>query len=131
MWADASPSELRQVWGEALADFIGADLREALLAMIAHYQEYPPSLPQFRDLCNQARRRRIGYQPRVAAPSGDVDPAVLERIKQRPVGGAPDKKDGRDWARKILADETGKLYPHISYVMAREALGIKLEPAAA
>lgn len=131
MWGKSDPKDLRQTWADALSWFTGDDIREALLSASSHYPERPPNLPQFRELCNDARRRRIGYQPKLAKPvvKGDIAPDVKAAIDAKAMGAK--RGDGRDWARQILADETGKLYPHISYVFAREALGIKPEPLAA
>lgn len=59
MWADADPDELLAVWAERLAGFTGPDIGEALEDAPRHYRDFPPTLPQFRDLCDAARSRRL------------------------------------------------------------------------
>ena len=65
MWGEADPDEVRQVWGEQLGGFDGADLRDALGDMVAAYPDYPPTLPQFVGLCIDAKRRRMGMAPKL------------------------------------------------------------------
>lgn len=69
MWKDADPNEVRSVWADALASYEAVDVRKALEAMVGAYTDFPPTLPQFKALCRDARSARTQ-----AAPKLDYDP---------------------------------------------------------
>lgn len=121
MWGDVPRDELVATWREYLAGFTGDDLRSAVEAMARSYVDFPPTLPQFVNLCRDARSRRT--QTTVALP-GPREP-VPERVAAAVSGiGAVDRKDCKAWARKILDGVSkGVFYPAMSVVCAKDALG--------
>jgi hypothetical protein len=76
--------EVRQVWAESLGRFEGSDIREALDMMLTAHVDYPPTLPQFMGLCNDARRKRTQGTMKLVPPRtslDDVDPEVLAKVR--------------------------------------------------
>ena len=65
--ADAVP-----VWQAALNDFSRSQVMDALEQSIKRYQEYPPSLGQFMELCDPLSRRPM---PNTYLPAPEVSPA--------------------------------------------------------
>lgn len=76
MWGDVPMAEVQSVWGEALGDFIGEDIRDALAVTAKHYPDYPPTCPQFVGLCRDARKARA--QSATKLPSGPRVPCPPE-----------------------------------------------------
>lgn len=126
MWSAANRDDLLQVWGETLAGYSGDDLKRALAEMMLHHADYPPTLPQFTQLCNAARLRRMQDVGKLSPPRAPMPQEVKQRIEAMDL--TKKRGDGRDWARQILADGTGTLYPRISYEFARQALGLDRVP---
>lgn len=80
MWANADPDDLRRVWGEALGGFEPEDIRDALGAMPLSFKEFPPTLPQFADLCADAKRRRMQTAPKLDGPRIPMPEHVREQL---------------------------------------------------
>lgn len=111
-----------QVWQSKLAAY-PADVIEAAAARVMDaHPEFPPTLPQFEALCRAAMPRKTYAEeaglPRLPAP---VQPDVK--------GAFVAQGDGKDWARRILANiEAGaKPTPTVAR-FAKEALGIDPGP---
>lgn len=129
-YGTADETLLIETWREELGPFDAADIKVALSACRTAYQDFPPTLFQFSALCRDAMRRRTDTVPRLDyAKRGemDIDPAVLAQIHtftQRQPG---DKRDPKDWARRVLArHEAGgpDRPPMIAVNGAKEALGL-------
>jgi hypothetical protein len=82
MWGDADRNEVLNVWREHLGVYEGDDIREALEAMPKSYKEYPPTLPQFGDLCRDARARRTAVMPRLDAPRMPMPDKVKQQLRE-------------------------------------------------
>lgn len=80
MWASADPQMLHRVWGEYLGGFEQEDIREALGAMPMSYKDFPPTLPQFGDLCMDAKRRRMSAFPKLVPPKTDMPEGVRAQL---------------------------------------------------
>lgn len=52
MWADAPMDRVKATWGDALAQFRPDEIAQAL----EHLPKFPPTLPEFVDLCRQFRK---------------------------------------------------------------------------
>jgi len=81
MWGEADPSEVRQVWADALGRFSADDLRSALDAVMPAYPDYPPTLPQFVNLCMDSRRKRAQEAPKLPGPRGDMPPHIQTQLR--------------------------------------------------
>lgn len=122
MWGQADPEDLMTAWGDELAGFEGADIREALVLTGEQHPDFPPTLPQFVGLCRAARSRRVRTVPRLQAPHQAVAPGFIEQLA---AGIGKPQRNPRKWARDILeAESNGEYMPMISKVYAREALGM-------
>jgi hypothetical protein len=80
MWGEVDPSVLHPVWAEALGGFEPADVREALDAMVRSYTDFPPTLPQFTNLCIDAKRRRLRELPKLDGPRIPMPDHVREQL---------------------------------------------------
>ncbi|MGB4059603.1 MAG: hypothetical protein WBK26_05240 [Burkholderiaceae bacterium] len=114
-----------QVWQAKLASY-PADVVEAAAGRVMDaHPEFPPTLPQFEALCRAAMPRKTFAQeqglPRLPAPDAPHK-AVVSVVPQR---------DGKDWARKIVAGvAAGDKRPPTLIRMARAALGLPVDGAA-
>lgn len=99
-WADVPPEQMREAWAVALARYDGERIRWALEQMVATCP-WPPTLPEFRALCQQA--------PRPEAPPALPEPPLTpQAIAERQAGAeamarkvAAPRHDHRAWARKL------------------------------
>ncbi len=80
MWGEVNQDEALQVWGEALGLFDASDIKEALALMQAGYKEFPPTLPQFVDLCTDAKRRRMQTAPKLDGPRIPMPDHVRQQL---------------------------------------------------
>lgn len=89
MWADADIGEVKQVWAEGLGKFQGASIGAAVQSLIDSGSQWPPTLPEFVELCRQAsiaRRDQGGGLKALPAPGKDYTDteaakAQIARIK--------------------------------------------------
>lgn len=123
-WSGVPMGDVKAAWTEALAGCRGEQIRMAL-DHVSRHNKWPPSAPEFAAICRQFRADPAHRMMLPAPPLTEMPLHIAEAMAaHKAADGDKPKRDGRDWARQILADDTGKAYPYISYVMAREALGI-------
>jgi hypothetical protein len=61
MWADTDMALVKETWGRALQAYAPASIGDALQALLTSGREWPPTLPEFVSLCQQASiARRYG-----------------------------------------------------------------------
>lgn len=108
-----------QVWQAYLADFTPDVVFQAAKRAQEAHPKFPPNLPEFVVFCRAA-------MPRVAYVDPDANVARLPapvRVEAGPVEFVA-MRDGKDWARKILAElAAGARRPHGVVAMAKAALG--------
>lgn len=88
MWADADPQEVKATWMAALNRYSNDDVRRALASMLTSYLDYPPTLPQFLNLCRDAQMMRAQQSMKIDHAKGVPCPpevkaqldALLKRI---------------------------------------------------
>lgn len=109
------------VWDGELAQFPDAVIEAAALRIQRESPEFPPNLPQFVRLCEAIAPRKtwIEEQGLKRLPPPNVIPPEPVSFEE--------KRDGKDWARRILArvqsgDKSVRRYAH---QCAREALGLE------
>lgn len=78
MWGDVPVAEVKGVWSNALSGYDGADLKAAIDTCLSAHPDYPPTLPQFRGLCTDARRIRAASATKLAAPAGTPCPPEIK-----------------------------------------------------
>lgn len=75
------------MWADALGQFGGEHIRDALAAVFTAYPDYPPTLPQFVGLCKDASRVRAANAIKLPPPNGVPCPpeirAELDRVLKR------------------------------------------------
>lgn len=120
MWADADPEQVKAAWAEDLGAFTGPQIAWALEQARVSC-ELPPTLPRFRQLCQQAPRGQAAAKPQT--------PLTFEQLRLR----AGDLRalrgsdavarcgDPKAWAHRILEQANGR--PAAALKLAREALG--------
>ncbi len=79
MWGDANMDEVRAVWAERLALY-AQDIGPALTAMERVYRDYPPTLPQFTELCRDAAKRRTSETKRIEGPRTEMPKHIREHL---------------------------------------------------
>jgi hypothetical protein len=88
-YGTADPDELIRVWAEELGRFTGPDIAAAIETMKTAYKEFPPTLPQFEDLCADSRARRVQASTKLAAPLEPPPPGAFEQLHAIQLGGNP------------------------------------------
>ena len=121
-WAGIPIEGVKGAWLDALAGCDAEQIRKALEHLTTH-SKFPPTAPEFASLCRQFRVEQ-SHHPMLPAPKTKMPEYMVSELVRIKGMDDPTKRDKKEWARKILADKTGKLYPYISYQFAREALGI-------
>lgn len=107
MWADADPEAVRDTWAAAIGRYAPHSIARAVAELLDSGREWPPTLPEFCELCRRGALARQQSQDLTAlpAPGGthttrDEAGAILQRIGAADVL-AP-KRDHKAWARRIL-----------------------------
>lgn len=133
MWASSPIEDVKKCWSDELRIFSVEQIGLAVSNLKTH--NFPPTLPEFLQLCESARRERPRSSP---TPLPDKrgynpnDPAILAAkarcmetvAKLHASMGNPFSKPSNNWANKILArHEAGEVIPPDSLRMARTALG--------
>lgn len=126
LWKGTDLENVKAVWAEKLAGIRGQPevLKAALDA--CDDKPWPPTLPEFLELCRNAARRA---QPSVAAlpPPAPLDrDTASKRAAELGIGKSRYPADGLGWA-KILREKylSGERLIPIQISMASEALGEK------
>ena len=121
MWLDADMAEVKAVWGEALGQFHGDSIGGAIGRLVASGSQWPPTLPEFVELCRQSALGRTNAMPALPAPRGNPEVASREIAAAAETIGR--SRPSRDWAHRILArHEAGEhLYPAVLRI-ARNAV---------
>ena len=69
MWVDADMAEVKAVWSEQLGRFEPASISAALQRLVDSGNQWPPTLPEFVELCRQAAVGRQQAQQFDALPA--------------------------------------------------------------
>lgn len=69
MWVDADMAEVKAVWSEQLGRFEPASISAALQRLVDSGNQWPPTLPEFAELCRQAAVGRQQAQRYDALPA--------------------------------------------------------------
>lgn len=118
----------KATWGEELAGFADQPERISRALEGCRHCRFPPTLPEFLDLCRQQHSEPLKALPAPEIPA-DVRRARSAELNQAAKKIATKKSDGREWAREIL--KSPKQFPHISVKFARMALGDECAAASA
>ncbi len=83
MWVDADMAEVKAVWAEQLGRFEPASISAALQRLIDSGNQWPPTLPEFVELCRQSAigRKAAMLYAELPAPGNartDADTAKLK-----------------------------------------------------
>lgn len=120
-WAGLDIDEVKATWREDLAFASGEQMRKALDHCKAH-AKFPPTCPEFVGLCKSFSST---YE-RPALPDyrkAEIAPEVRAEIAK--FLAATEKRDPRNWARQILAEEAAGTYRNFYGVQcAKRALGL-------
>lgn len=116
MWGDVPVAEVKGVWSGALSGYDGADLKAALDACFSAHPDFPPTLPQFRGLCADARRIRAAGSTKINPPGGVPCPPEIKaeidrlvgRMTAKPAIGMTRIADMTAAAPKLIVHEGGK-----------------------
>lgn len=115
-------ADVKTAWSHELSGFAGS-LNRIAWAL----ENLPPKCPnviEFKALCRQAPTPEA---PRLPEPKADPERVKAELAKLAPVrqAVATSQRDGREWARRILArNEAGDRIRPITLRFAKEALRI-------
>jgi hypothetical protein len=124
MFADQDPELVKKVWGRALSALPQDAIAAAVNALPAQTWTWPPTLPEFCALVRD-QVQRPEHRPALPVPSRPAEQIAVGAEKMAALKAAvTDRKDPRDWARKVLqrhADGDSSLAP-VTIQFAREAL---------
>ncbi len=70
MWVDADMAEVKAVWSEQLGRFEPASISAALQRLVDSGNQWPPTLPEFVELCRQSAIGRQQASVALPAPGG-------------------------------------------------------------
>lgn len=72
MWVDADMAEVKAVWSEQLGRFEPASISAALQRLVDSGNQWPPTLPEFVELCRQSSigRQQAQRYDALPAPGG-------------------------------------------------------------
>jgi hypothetical protein len=120
-WGGLAIDDVKAAWATDLAFASGEQVRKALDHCRTH-NKFPPTSPEFVGLC----KAFSATYDRPALPDyskGEIAPAVRAEIAKFLT--AAEKRDPKDWARRILAEQAAGNYPHVCGIeMAKRALGL-------
>ena len=77
---DQGIANARRVWAYSLRDFDADTVKLALRRCQEQHKEFPPSLPQFMELCAACKPREV-YRPPESGPALGMSPELRERIR--------------------------------------------------
>ena len=83
MWVDADMAEVKAVWAEQLGRFEPASISTALQRLIDSGNQWPPTLPEFCELCRQAAVGRQQAQWHDALPAPGQSKTDAETAKRK------------------------------------------------
>ena len=81
MWADTDLTEVKLVWAVQLSRFNPQSIKVALQCLIDSGREWPPTLPEFIEMCRQAALGRQQQVPALLAPGKGETSAEEARRK--------------------------------------------------
>lgn len=70
MWAGTDMEDAKELWAEQLGRFKAESIGAALQRLIDSGSEWPPTLPEFVELCRQCAVERAARTPALPAPKG-------------------------------------------------------------
>jgi hypothetical protein len=129
MWANSEMSDVKKCWSDELRIFSVEQVGIAVGNL--KVKNFPPTLPEFLQLCESARALKPRVTPYIALPEvikGDKNSQYIEEAKERCLEtvarlGTTFGKPSNAWAHKILArHEAREHLPADSLRMARQAL---------
>ena len=83
MWADLPPEDVKATWGAALGRYPLRTVGRAVQSLVEQAGEWPPTLPQFCELCRQFNRPEHQSCALPAPGQGYTDAEQAKRNLQR------------------------------------------------
>jgi hypothetical protein len=83
MWADGDIAEVKGVWAQALSRYQSETIGLALQRLIDGGDGWPPTLPEFVEICRQASLARHNAAPPPALPAPGAGYTDAETAKKR------------------------------------------------
>lgn len=83
MWVDAGMDEVKAVWAEQLGRFEAASIAGALQRLVDGGSQWPPTLPEFVELCRQSALDRKAAQRFEALPAPGASFTDAETAKRK------------------------------------------------
>ena len=83
MWVDADMAEVKAVWAEQLGRFEPTSISAALQRLIDSGNQWPPTLPEFVELCRQSAVGRQQAQQFDALPAPGQSKTDAETAKRK------------------------------------------------
>jgi hypothetical protein len=107
MWRGIDLSEVKRAWGDELASFTVSEVAGAIKALRAN--TFPPTLPEFLQLCEKARGINPAYVAahqqamKLPPPDTSAESAARRREAAQLLRNIGKPKPGLEWARKARA----------------------------
>lgn len=121
MWAGADLELVKQTWGAALAKFDNETLAKALHGLVVNGNDWPPTLPQFVNICRQFNVQSK-IQTQLSGPKAVVSEDNRRKV-QEALNNVHFAKPGKEWATKLLKRaQRGERISTCAIQMAKAAL---------
>lgn len=99
MWAGAPKEEVWDLWTRRLSRYPAGIIAHAIEALIDHGKEWPPTLPEFDELCRQLSQTRSAMRSAIPAPRRPKPEGY--QLPSFPNLGAAERFDGLRWLRRV------------------------------
>lgn len=100
MWVDAGMAEVKAVWAEQLGRFEPASIAGALQRLVDGGSQWPPTLPEFVELCRQSALDRKAAERFEALPAPGQSFTDTETAKRK----VAELMAGLGRSKRILAE---------------------------
>jgi len=124
MWADIPMDAVKEEWQGGLYGFSLKDIGDAI-TYCADHNKFPPTLPEFRDLCRDMKRKhQPAHQALPRKFTAEEMEANQQKLKQA-FRSVKNRNTNRDWAHKIIEQHQAdpRSVQDIALRFAHEAIG--------
>lgn len=128
MWADANHDEVREMWANAIARYSPQSIAVAIRDLVESGREWPPTLPEFVELCRRGAVSRRAHAPAVALPLPKAAPEIVARAVMDVADAVSPRRASRAWAHRIIErHRAGESVSIAALQMARRAIDAPVE----
>lgn len=130
MWAHLDIETVKAEWEKTLSSSFTWKQVLAGIEYCAEHVKFPPTLPEFRDICKQLKNANAPITQALPRKFSQEELDANHEKIQKATSQVTKGRDYKKWAKDAIAKhEAGERVPDKTLKDAREALGIKVEDA--